>query len=159
MRSDVVFDSPYLDRYLRFGWYLDIIMLFLLGDASLMFGPDSVVGLDYRDHTFDDGWFEVICFFLNYHTSGVILGHIPFWMRFTDLHRVARLSPLTRYMPRRGPIRYFIMILQWSLPWATQSGPHFLHSDVIMFSFQRLLFDAWTWFNCGFGLSGSHIWW
>ena len=29
-------------------------MLLLLGDTSLMFGPDSVVDLDYWDHTFDD---------------------------------------------------------------------------------------------------------
>ena len=40
MGSDVIFDSPYLDRYLRFGWYMDIIMLLILGDASLTFGPD-----------------------------------------------------------------------------------------------------------------------
>ena len=30
-------------------------MLLLLGDASLMFGFDSVVDLDDWDHTFDDG--------------------------------------------------------------------------------------------------------
>ena len=55
MGSDVVFDSSYLDRYLRFGRYLDIIMLLLLGDASLTFGPNSVVDMDDRDCTFDDG--------------------------------------------------------------------------------------------------------
>ena len=26
-------------------------------------------------------------------------------------------------------------------------------------SFGRRLFDVWTWFSCGFGLPGSHIWW
>ena len=63
MGSDVAFDSPYLDRYLRFGWYLDIIMLLLLGDASLMFGPDSVVDIDDQDFTYDDEWFDVVRFF------------------------------------------------------------------------------------------------
>ena len=62
MRSDVVFDSPYLDRCLRFGWYLDIIMLLLLRDASLTFEPDSVMDMDDQDCTFDDGWFDVVWF-------------------------------------------------------------------------------------------------
>ena len=55
MGSDVVFDSPYLDMYLRLGWYLDIIILLLLGEPSLMFGPNSVVDMDDWDHAFDDG--------------------------------------------------------------------------------------------------------
>ena len=55
MGSDVVFDSPYLDRYLRFDRYLDIIMLPLLGDTSLTFGPNSVVDVDDWDCIFDDG--------------------------------------------------------------------------------------------------------
>ena len=63
MGSDVVFDSPYLDKYLRFGWYLDIFMLLLLGDVSLTFGPNSVVDMDDRDCTFDDGWYDVVWFF------------------------------------------------------------------------------------------------
>ena len=75
MRSDVVFDSPYLDRYLRFGWYLDIIMLLLLGDASLKFGPDLVVHMDDRDYTFDDKWFKVI-WFSDLPYIYAILGHI-----------------------------------------------------------------------------------
>ena len=33
-----------------------------LGDASLMFGPDSVVDMDDWDRTFDDEWFEVVRF-------------------------------------------------------------------------------------------------
>ena len=65
MRSDVVFDSPYLDRCLRFGWYLDIIMLLLLRDISLMFGADLVMDLDDWDCTFDDGWSDVVWFFLS----------------------------------------------------------------------------------------------
>ena len=37
MRLDVVFDNPHLDKCLRFGRYLDVIMPLLLGDASSMF--------------------------------------------------------------------------------------------------------------------------
>ena len=43
MGSDVVFDNLYLDKCLRFGWCLDIIMLLLLGVASLMCRSDSIV--------------------------------------------------------------------------------------------------------------------
>ena len=74
MRSDVIFNSPYLDRCLRFGWYLDIIMLLLLGDIPMIYGPDLVVDMDDWDCTFDDGWSDV-CFFI-YHTSDAIIGHI-----------------------------------------------------------------------------------
>ena len=62
MGLDVVFDNPYLDKCLRFGWYLDVIMLFLLGDASLMFEFDLTVDMDDWDHTFNDGWFDVVWF-------------------------------------------------------------------------------------------------
>ncbi|WJZ89509.1 hypothetical protein VitviT2T_008726 [Vitis vinifera] len=41
--SDVVFDSLYLDRCLRSGWHLDIVMLLLLRVASLMCRTDSFV--------------------------------------------------------------------------------------------------------------------
>ena len=62
MGSDVIFDNPYLDKCLRFGWYLDVIMLLLLGYASLMFGSNSVVDMDDWDYIFDDGWFDVVWF-------------------------------------------------------------------------------------------------
>ena len=64
------------------------------------------------------------CFpiFLIFHTSDIILGHIPLWLRFIDLHGVACLSSLTRYTLRRWPICYLIMILWWSL---FKSNPHF----------------------------------
>ena len=62
MRLDVIFKNLYLDRRLRFGWYLDVIMLFLLGDASLMFEFDLTVDMDDWDHTFNDGWFDVVWF-------------------------------------------------------------------------------------------------
>ena len=43
MGADVVFDSLILDRCLRSGWHLDVVMLLLLGVASLMCKTDSVV--------------------------------------------------------------------------------------------------------------------
>ena len=54
MRLDVIFDSPYLDKCLRFGRYLDVIMLLLLENTSLMFGFDLVMVMDDWDYTFDD---------------------------------------------------------------------------------------------------------
>ena len=42
--------------------HLDVIMIFLLGYAFLTCGSDSVMDVDDQDHTFDDGWFDVIWF-------------------------------------------------------------------------------------------------
>ena len=98
MRSGIIFYSFYLGRCLRSGWYLDILMLLLLGDTTLMFRFVSAVDLGYWDHTFDDRWLHVTRF-LTYYIYDVILGHIPFWVRFIDLHRVACLSLLARCTP------------------------------------------------------------
>ena len=109
MGSDVILDNPYLDRCLRFGWYLDVIMLFLLGDASLIFRFVSVVGLDDQDCIFDlliaihdwliplyDMHAIILCLFTNLcfpwskpaHHSGTLLASlvhsvILFWLIFT----------------------------------------------------------------------------
>ena len=40
-------------------WYLDVIMFLPLGDASLIFGSNSVVDMDDWDYTFDDVWSDV----------------------------------------------------------------------------------------------------
>ena len=99
MGPDVIFDSLYLDRCLRFSWYLDIVMPLLLGVASLMFRSDSVVfGLPGSCAWWWMIWCHLIFFI--YHIFNVILGHIPFRARSTDLHRVACLSPLARCTPR-----------------------------------------------------------
>ena len=159
MGSDVVFDSPYLDRYLRFGWYLDIIMLLLLGDTSLTFGLDSVVDLDDWDYTFDDGWFEVIRFSdLPYIYA--ILGHISLSVeifRSSWSHMI-----LTTHGTHDELIVYcyLVVIPRWSLSWAIQLGSHFLafryrHAS----SFERRFLDVWVWFSCGRGWQRSHIWW
>ena len=55
-------------------------------------------------------WWEMICchlFFLTYHTSDAILGHIPFRVTFTDLHWVARSSLLVRCVPRWWLVGHF----------------------------------------------------
>ena len=51
--------------------HLYVIMLIIPRDVSLTFG----FNLDYRDRTFDNGWFHVTRF-STYHTSDAILGHI-----------------------------------------------------------------------------------
>ena len=89
-----------------------------------------------------------------------ILGHILFWMRFTDLHGVSCSFPLTRYTLRRWHICYLIMILQWSLFGAIQLGPRFLTLRCHHAShFKRYIFDLWVWFCYGRGWLGPHIWW
>ena len=93
MGSNVAFDSPYLDRYLRLGWYLDIIILFLLEDASLTFRPDLVVDLDDWDYIFDDGWFEVIQFSdLPYIYA--ILGHIFILVEICRFPSICPIIPI-----------------------------------------------------------------
>ena len=57
-------------------WYLNVLMLLLLGDISLMYRPDSIMDMDDWDCTFDDGWSNFVWFFSIYHTSNAILGHI-----------------------------------------------------------------------------------
>ena len=54
--------QPLLWQVFEFGLYLDVIMPFFLGDASLMFGPNSVVDMDDWDCTFDYGWYDFIWF-------------------------------------------------------------------------------------------------
>ena len=106
MGSDVIFDSLYLDRCLRSGRYLDIIMLLLLGVASLMFRSDSVVfGLPGSCVWWWMIWCHLIFWSITHST--LYWGMFPSWMRFTDLDGVARLSPLARCTPRRWSIRYF----------------------------------------------------
>ena len=125
---------------------------FILGDAFWTLISYSVTDVDDRDCTFSNRWFDVILFFQPIVRSM----HIPFWVRFTDLHGVARSSPLTRYTPRRGPVRYFIMILQWSPPWAIQSGPHFSAFGCHHTSPSEVrLFYPWVWFSYGFEWWGS----
>ena len=46
MISSVIFDSFYLDMCLSFACSLNAVMLHLLGDALVMFGPNSDVGID-----------------------------------------------------------------------------------------------------------------
>ena len=60
----------------------------------------------HRCHMFDDRWFHVTRS-LTYHMFDAILGHIPFWMIFTDLHGVTWSFLLVRCAPGRWPIHHF----------------------------------------------------
>ena len=97
MGSDVIFDNLYLDKCLRSGWYLDIVMLILLGVVSLMFRFDSVVfGLPGSCI-----WWWMICchlIFWSITCSMSYWGIFPFWVRFTNFHGVTCSSPLLRIM-------------------------------------------------------------
>ena len=50
---------------------------FLLGDAPLIYGSDSVVHVDDLDRAFDDEWSELHLVLLTYHAFDAILGHTP----------------------------------------------------------------------------------
>ena len=131
MRSDVVFYSPYLDKCLRFGWYLDIIMLLFLGDVSLMFGLDSVVHMDDRDYPFDDRWLDVTRFSNLSHIwcpSGVysILDEI-----YRSSWSCMLISTYEVYTEKRT-CSLFYHIPRWSLSWATQPAHIFRHLDVVI---------------------------
>ena len=119
MGSDVVFDSLYLDRCLRSGWHLDIVMLLLLGVASLMCRTDSVVfGLLGSWVWLWLTWCHLI-FDLSYlwcHTRGI--SH--FIWRFMDPRRLAWSLSLTGCSLRHGHDRYLT-----EPPRSIQLGPHF----------------------------------
>ena len=60
-----------------------------------MFGFDSAMDLGDKDHTFDDGWFDVVRFSA-YPTSDSILGHISVSIEIYRSHGVAWSSSPTR---------------------------------------------------------------
>ena len=51
MISSVIFDRFYLDMCLSFDYSVNIVMLHLLGNALVMFGPNSDVGIDDQSST------------------------------------------------------------------------------------------------------------
>ena len=159
MGSDVVFDSLYLDRCLRFGWYLDIIMLLLLGVASLMFRSDSVVFGLSGSYAW---WWMIWChrIFMIYQIFDVILGHIPFRARSIDLHRVACLFQFMRCTLRWliGSLFYDDPSVEplWSLCGAIQPGPHFSAFGCRHASYLgRHSLVVWIWFAS----QRSHVRW
>ena len=155
MRSNVVFDSLYLDRCLRSSWYLDIVMLFLLGVISLMFRSDSVVfGLPGSCV-----WWWMICchlilWFITYSMSYWGIFHFGRDLQiFTELHAYPNLWDV-RWDD--WLVHYFMMIPQWSLCGAIQPSPHFSVFDSCHVSYsERHSLDVWIWF----GSWRSHAWW
>ena len=94
MRSDVVFDSLCLDRCLRFGWHLDVVMLFLLRDTSLMFRSNSVVfGLPGSCICWWMIWCHLILWSI---TFDAILGHISVLDEICRFLRSCMLIPTCR---------------------------------------------------------------
>ena len=120
MGSDVVFGSLYLDRWLRSGWYLDIVMLLLLGVSSLMCRSNSVVfGLPGSWVWWWLIWCHLI--FLTYRTSWCHIAARPVSFRglwiLTDPHDHYHLLDthwdVDMIVTLRSPLR------------STQPGPHF----------------------------------
>ena len=89
---------------------------------------------------------------LIYHTSDAILGHI---FLSIEIYRSSwsHMILITHEMHVELMVYcYLIVIPQWSLFWAIQSGSRFL-------IFRCHVFDIWTWFSCEYGWLGLHIWW
>ena len=123
MGSDVVFDSLYLDRWLRSGWHLDIAMLLLLGVASLMCRTDLVVfGLPRSRLWRWLIWCHLIfdLSYLWYHTGGI--SH--FIWRFMDPHRFCT-------------IRYHLLDAHWDVDMIVTLRSPEIHPT------SSTLLDAW----------------
>ena len=155
MWSDVVFDNLYLDRCLRSSWYLDIVMFLLLGVAYLMFRSDSTVfGLPGSCVWWWMIWCHLFFWSITYSMSywGIFRFRRDLQI-FTELHAYPHLRDV-RWDD--WPIRYFMMILQWSLCRAIQLGPHFSAFGCCHVSYlERRSLDVWIWF----GSRRSHVRW
>ena len=101
--------------------HLYVIMLLILGDISLTFGFD----LDYRDHTFDDGWFHVTPF-PTYHISDAILGHILFSVEICRFPLICMTIPSYEMHVGLMIWLHFALILRWGLSWVIRLGPYFM---------------------------------
>ena len=116
--------------------------------------------MDDWDYTFDDGWFEVIRFFdLPYIYA--ILGHISVSIEIYRSSWSHMIFTTHKMHVELIVYCYLIMIPQWSLSWAIQSGPHFSAFRCRHTSPSEVrLSDLWVWFNYGCGWLGLHIrWW
>ena len=153
MGSDVVFDSLYLDRWLRSGWYLDIVMLILLGVVSLMFRFDSVVfGLPGSWVWWWLIWCHLIfdLSYLWYHTGAYPISFRGSWI-LTDLrdhHLLDAHRDVDMIVYLTEPLR------------STQPGPHF---STLGFHHAsppgRYILDMCAWFSYGFGRPLLHVRW
>ena len=152
MGSGVVFSGLYLDRWLRSGWYLDIVMLLLLGVASLMCRSDSVVfGLPgswvWRWLT----WCHL--FFWHIVPLGATLRHIPFHSEVCGSSQICMII-----------ITYCMLTETWT--WSLPFGAPKIHPasfallDAWMpscLSIWEVILDICAWFSYGFGWPVLHV--
>ena len=152
MRSDVVFDSLYLDRCLRSSWHLDIVMLLLLGVASLMCRSDSVVfGLPGSWVWQWLIWCHLIfdLSYLWYHTGAYPISFGGLWI-LTDSHDHHHL--------RDAHWDVDVIVTWQSLSRPIQLGLHFLTLGCHHASPSgRYILDLCAWFSYGFGWLVLHV--
>ena len=113
--------------------HLDVVILLIRDTYILIRRSNSAVGLDYRDHTFDDGLFHVTRF-PTCHTSDAILGHISISIEIYRFSWSCMLVPTYE-------IRIETMTLQWSLCGAIQLSLHLLTLRCHHASFRDTLLD------------------
>ena len=153
MGSDVVFDSLYLDRWLRSGWHLDIVMLLLLGVTSLMCRTDSVVfGLPGSWVWWWLTWCHLIFFDLSYlwcHTAAYPISFGGLWI-LTDLHDHHLLDAH----------RDVDMIVTLRSPEIHPASSALLDAWMpSCLSIWEDILDICAWFSYGFWWPGLHSWW
>ena len=140
-------------------WYLDILMLLLLRDAfwyvdsfRLWIWMTRITRLMMDNLRLSD--------FSIYHTFDAILGHISLSIKIYRFSWSHVILITYKMHVKLMAYCYLIMIPQWSLSWAIQSGSHFSTFRCHHASFfRRRLFNLWIWFCYGHRWLGLHTWW
>ena len=122
MGSDAIFNSLYLGRCLTFGWCLNVTMLFLLRDTSLIVWIWSNCGYGWLvDYTFDvvnTVWFPYLTCIKCYTRAYSIL---------VEIYRYSSICMTISAYDDRCQVdsMIFIMIPQSSPSWAIRSSSYF----------------------------------
>ena len=125
-------------------WCLDLIQLWIW-----------MTGITYL--MMDD---PMLSDFSIYHTFDAILGHISLSIKIYRFSWSHVILITYKMHVKLMAYCYLIMIPQWSLSWAIQSGSHFLTFRCHHASFSRRHpFGVWIRFSCGYKWLRLHIWW
>ena len=148
MRSDIVFSNLCLNWCLRFGCYLDIVMLLLLGDTFLMVRFVSIVlGLPGSCI-----WRGMIWWHLTFSDLSHIRCHIGAYFRSDEICRSRGSCALILICEMYVEMMIYSLSSRWFLSGAyrepSSRARAFRCLDVVMLPSEGRLFDVWVWFGC-----------
>ena len=148
MGSDIVFSSLCLNRCLRFGCHLDIVMLFLLGNTFLMVRFVSVLlGLSRSCI-----WRGMIWWHLTFSDLSHIRFHTGAYFRSDEIYRSWGSCVLILIREMYVEMMMYSLSSRWFLNGAyrepSSQARTFRCLDVTMLPSERRLFDMWVWFSC-----------